>query len=768
MAQFTIWRSIWASLRHNLFLTFFHDMRSLLSGLITLLFSLSACAQTVGQWELRKRGSTGMTSYGITAENGKAIGFTNGVPTMLAVGSIGAGAGDALIGDPLSQFAATTSAQLRGVLSDESGTGLFLTTTGSGASLTGITAGQITGLGTLATQSATITDYLTSATAASTYQPLDSDLTSIAALTTTTAGRALLDDANAAAQRTTLGLGTLATQNGTFSGSSSGTNTGDQDLSAYLTTGNGVTISGSIIYGIINGRDAGPVQAADGQIIFAGGANHAPFTGGTAGQLQMQGADAVESLANGGNGGSLIMYGTANQNAGSISTIAGGSLTMGTADLAGGGVAGTILTTAGNGSGLTNLNADNITSGTVAAARLGSGTSIATKFLRGDNTFQTISGGGDALTSGTLAQFAATTSALLRGVLSDESGTGLILTTTGSGASLTGITAGQITGLGTLATQSATITDYLTTATAASTYQPLDSDLTSLAALVTTTAGRALLDDADAAAQRTTLGLGTLATQSATITDYLLSATAASTYQPLDSDLTSLAALVTTTAGRALLDDADAAAQRTTLGLGTLATQSATITDYLLSATASSTYQPLDADLTDLADGSLTGTTVAAATTSARGSVELATDGETAASVAVQGSDTRLVNGTKVEIGIALSDETSDNTASSTTPKVTFRMPFAMTITSLRCSLTKASTGAILIVDLHESGTTVMTTNKLSVDASETTSTTAATAHTLTDTALADDALIELFIDQVGTTTDNTGEGVKVWIIGTR
>lgn len=50
----------------------------------------------------------------------------------------------------------------------------------------------------------------------------------------TAAGRALLDDANNTAQRTTLGLGTLATQNGTFSGTSSGTNTGDQDLSGLV------------------------------------------------------------------------------------------------------------------------------------------------------------------------------------------------------------------------------------------------------------------------------------------------------------------------------------------------------------------------------------------------------------------------------------------------------------------------------------------------------------------------------------------------------
>jgi hypothetical protein len=49
----------------------------------------------------------------------------------------------------------------------------------------------------------------------------------------------------------------------------------------------------------------------------------------------------------------------------------------------------------GSGPAVTNLNANNIASGTVGTARLGSGTANSSTFLRGDNTWQPVASGGD-------------------------------------------------------------------------------------------------------------------------------------------------------------------------------------------------------------------------------------------------------------------------------------------------------------------------------------------------------------------------------------
>ena len=112
---------------------------------------------------------------------------------------------------------------------------------------------------------------------------------------------------------------------------------------------------------------------------------------------------------------------------------------------------------------------------------------------------------------------------------------------------------------------------------------------------------------------------------------------------------------------------------------------------------------------------------------------------------------------------IACSDET---TALATgTAKVTFRMPYAMTVSGVKASLSTAQTaGAIFTVDINEGGASILST-KLTIDNTEKTSATAATAAVLSDTSLASDAEITIDIDQVG---DGTAKGLKVTINGTR
>jgi hypothetical protein len=151
-----------------------------------------------------------------------------------------------------------------------------------------------------------------------------------------------------------------------------------------------------------------------------------------------------------------------------------------------------------------------------------------------------------------------------------------------------------------------------------------------------TAAGRAILDDADASAQRTTLGLGTLATQSGTFSgtssgtntgDQTITLTSDVTGSGTGSFATTIAAGAVgtsklggdiTTAGKALLDDADAAAQRTTLGLGTLATQSGTFSGTSSGTNTGDQTISLTGDVTGSGTGSFAATIANDAVTNAK------------------------------------------------------------------------------------------------------------------------------------------------------
>jgi hypothetical protein len=111
----------------------------------------------------------------------------------------------------------------------------------------------------------------------------------------------------------------------------------------------------------------------------------------------------------------------------------------------------------------------------------------------------------------------------------------------------------------------------------------------------------------------------------------------------------------------------------------------------------------------------------------------------------------------------ALSDETTD--LATGTSLITWRVPYAFTVTAVRASVNTAPTGSTIVVDINESGVSILST-KLSIDATEKTSTTAATPAVISDASLVDDAEISFDIDQVGSTI--AGAGLKVTIIGHR
>lgn len=118
--------------------------------------------------------------------------------------------------------------------------------------------------------------------------------------------------------------------------------------------------------------------------------------------------------------------------------------------------------------------------------------------------------------------------------------------------------------------------------------------------------------------------------------------------------------------------------------------------------------------------------------------------------------------GYKESFIIAVSDEGTALTTG--TAKVTFRMPYAFTVTEVRINVNTAPTGAAIIVDVKESGTTIFST-KPQIAASAKTNV-GGTLGTISDSSLADDAEMTINIDQVGSTV--AGKGLKVTFIGYR
>ena len=230
--------------------------------------------------------------------------------------------------------------------------------------------------------------------------------------------------------------------------------------------------------------------------------------------------------------------------------------------------------------------------------------------------------------------------------------------------------------------------------------------------------------------------------------------------------------------GATLVDDADAAAARATLGaadattvfnlgsdvsgnwarLNAIDTVQATQNTDIGTNTTKLAGIEAGADVTDSTNVSSSGAFMASGV-SAFGAT-LVDDADAATALATLGAlDKTLI---PTEIMTAASDEVTAIVTA--TGVMQFRMPYAMTGTSVRVSLGSACATGTFTVDVNVGGVTVLST-KVTVDATEKTSTTAAIPAVLSVTAWADDAIVTIDVDNQG---DGTATGLKITMIGTR
>jgi hypothetical protein len=413
--------------------------------------------------------------------------------------------------------------------------------------------------------------------ALSSYQPLDADLTSIAALTTTSIGRSLLATADAAAIRSIAGA--------EASGAAAAAQAASQPLDTDLTAIAALTTT-SVGRSVLAAADAAAIRT-----IAGAEASGAAAAAQAASQPLDSDLTSIAALTTTATGRSLL----AAADAAAIRTIAGAE-TAGAAAAAQAAsqpvdsdlTALAALTTTAFGRSLLEL-AD---AAAMRAAAVSAGTGVSNTFTlpqiidlaatgtaltldvhtAGDKWLNFTEGG---TARGSIAEFA--------DFVAISADAGLLLTTTAGDIILAAGTGGHINASGKriygLADATAA-TDAVNRQFGDGRYQPLDSDLTSIAALTTTSYGRSLLAAADAAALRTLAGavIGTNVQGWDADLDALAGLTSAANKGIQFTGSGTAATFDLTTAGKALLDDADATAQRTTLGLASLGTNFAVAT----------------------------------------------------------------------------------------------------------------------------------------------------------------------------------------------
>lgn len=120
------------------------------------------------------------------------------------------------------------------------------------------------------------------------------------------------------------------------------------------------------------------------------------------------------------------------------------------------------------------------------------------------------------------------------------------------------------------------------------------------------------------------------------------------------------------------------------------------------------------------------------------------------------------ISGNPWELIVAVGDESTSATVVSAA--VTFRMPRAVTLSAVYANVTTAATGGTLLqLDVKKNGVSIFST-KITLDATEKTSVTAATPAVLSTTSISADDQMTVDVVAVGSTI--AGSGIKINFLG--